>query len=311
MTATTPNPGQNLWDNDGDGYSSCAGDCDDASSALNPADADGDGYSTCDNDCDDNDAALDPADIDGDGYSSCQGDCNDNNASLDPADADGDSYSTCDGDCDDGQSLANPGRTEVPYNGIDDDCAGGDLVDVDGDGYTSTIAGGTDCDDNDATVNPGRTETCNGKDDDCNQGIDEDGASGCSNRWTDADGDGYGVGSSTCTCDTSGATQGGDCYDGNANARPGQTSYFVGDRGDGSWDYNCDGNESRFHTTTATWDCNLCGFLNTDCCYDVGWIGGRPECGESAEWNQGCYWVPAIECNPSQNSYIIYDQTCR
>ncbi len=169
--------------------------------------------------------------------------------------------------------------------------------------------GGPDCDDDVATVNPGRVESCNGIDDDCNDGIDENGASGCVNRYTDADGDGYGVGSATCTCDTSGATVGGDCYDANANAKPGQTTYFLGDRGDGSWDYNCDSIESVYQTSTAEWDCSLCGFGN--CCYDVGWIGGRPECGESAEWNQGCDWVPFVVCNPNSTAYIIYNQTCR
>ncbi|GEM_PF-3454547 len=32
-----------------------------------------------------------------------------------------------------------------------------------------------------------------------------------------------------------------DCYDGNINAFPNQTQYFAGHRGDGSFDYNCDG----------------------------------------------------------------------
>ncbi len=32
-----------------------------------------------------------------------------------------------------------------------------------------------------------------------------------------------------------------DCYDLNANARPGQTTYFTTERGDGSFDYNCSG----------------------------------------------------------------------
>ena len=256
---------------------------------------------------------VDPADADGDGFSTCDGDCNDGDPSLEPDDADNDGYSTCDGDCDDGQSLANPGRTEVAYNGIDDDCVGGDLIDVDGDGYSSTVVGGTDCADTDGSVNPGVTETCNGKDDDCNDGVDEDGASGCTNRWTDADGDGYGVGSSTCTCSSTGATQGGDCYDGSNNAYPGQTAYFEGDRGDGSWDYDCDGVETLYYHDTRIWDCELSGgiFGGANCSYDVGWVGSRPDCGESQEWNYGCYWIPYVECSPHNSSYDIYDQSCR
>jgi hypothetical protein len=57
---------------------------------------------------------------------------------------------------------------EVPYNGIDEDCDGADLVDVDGDTWNGTRAGGDDCDDRDAAVHPDAAETCgNLVDDDC------------------------------------------------------------------------------------------------------------------------------------------------
>ncbi len=36
-----------------------------------------------------------------------------------------------------------------------------------------------------------------------------------------------------------------DCYDANANAKPGQTNYFTTNRGDGSFDYDCNGAEER------------------------------------------------------------------
>lgn len=36
-----------------------------------------------------------------------------------------------------------------------------------------------------------------------------------------------------------------DCYDNNANAKPGQTAYFGTNRGDGSFDYDCDGSVTR------------------------------------------------------------------
>ena len=299
---------QNLRDNDSDGYSTCTGDCDDAQASLNADDNDADGYSTCDGDCDDGDGGLDPADIDGDGYSTCDGDCDDNDPLLEPDDADNDGYSTCDGDCDDSLSLANPGRPEVAYNGIDDDCVGGDLVDVDGDGYISdVVSGGTDCNDDLSSINPGQPEVCGGADENCNGVDNEDGATGCQNRWTDNDGDGFGVGSATCTCDLSGATEAGDCYDDNSDAHPDQTSYFQDDRGDGSWDYDCNGNESRYYNNPDTWSCSI-GF---SCTFDSGWVGGRPECGESAEWNYGCYYIPFIECNPGNNTSDIYDQICR
>lgn len=41
-----------------------------------------------------------------------------------------------------------------------------------------------------------------------------------------------------------------DCYDSNANAKPGQTAYFTTNRGDGSFDYDCDAAATQQYTTT-------------------------------------------------------------
>lgn len=129
-------------------------------------------------------------DLDGDGYgigASCLGpDCDDNNPAIwqnlsGYVDSDGDGYGAgsivnniCSGnslpagyaatndDCDDNNATIYPGATEIPYNGIDEDCNGSDLTDVDGDTYDAIVAGGTDCDDNNNTVYPGATEICDG-----------------------------------------------------------------------------------------------------------------------------------------------------
>ena len=57
-------------------------------------------------------------------------------------------------DCDDNNAGVYPGATEVPYDGLDQDCEGGDLTDVDGDGYDASEVGGLDCDDTDPSINP-------------------------------------------------------------------------------------------------------------------------------------------------------------
>jgi hypothetical protein len=39
-----------------------------------------------------------------------------------------------------------------------------------------------------------------------------------------------------------------DCYDNNANAKPGQTAWFTTNRGDGSYDYDCNGSSQPYYT---------------------------------------------------------------
>ena len=111
-------------------------------------------------------------------------------------------------DCDDNDASAYPGATEIPNDGIDQDCDGTDFVDVDGDGYEASL----DCDDNDASIYPGATEIpSDGIDQDCN-GSD----------FVDMDGDG------------SDATV--DCNDNDPSIYPGATEVL----GDGI-DQDCDG----------------------------------------------------------------------
>ena len=44
---------------------------------------------------------------------------------------------------------------EMPYDGLDQDGDGRDLVDVDGDGWASELVFGGDCNDRDPRVHPG------------------------------------------------------------------------------------------------------------------------------------------------------------
>lgn len=82
-----------------------------------------------------------------------------------PVDNDGDGY-TSNVDCNDANDQINPGQTETPYNGVDDDCNPISLDDdIDEDGYLLA----NDCDDTNPDIHPGATEIANnGIDEDCN-----------------------------------------------------------------------------------------------------------------------------------------------
>ncbi|MBJ95550.1 MAG: hypothetical protein CMP23_13895 [Rickettsiales bacterium] len=77
------------------------------------------------------------------------------------------------------------------------DCADSDCVpssncpDQDSDGFAPLEAGGLDCDDQNAAVHPAAVELCDGIDNDCYQGVDED-AEDATTWYGDYDYDGYG-----------------------------------------------------------------------------------------------------------------------
>jgi hypothetical protein len=111
-------------------------------------------------------------------------------------DEDGDGSEKCDADgnpvdCNDANATMFPGNTEIPYDGHDNDCTGGDVLDADNDGYSgisredyealdpdepypSGLQGG-DCDDNNSAINPGATEIYyDGEDRNCDGECDYD-----------------------------------------------------------------------------------------------------------------------------------------
>jgi hypothetical protein len=73
------------------------------------------------------------------------------------------------------------------------------------------------------------------------------GGSAMKTYYLDADGDGHAVNVSTTVCGPAPAHYitgpVDDCYDSNKDVFPGQTKYFQVQRGDGSFDYNCNNAE--------------------------------------------------------------------
>ncbi|MEQ1564340.1 MAG: MopE-related protein [Myxococcota bacterium] len=127
-----------------------------------------------------------------------------------PVDADRDGVFALQ-DCDDQSAQVFPGADEVPYDGIDQDCDGADLVDADRDGADALEVGGDDCDDLDAASHPGADEVpYDGVDQDCD-GADLD----------DQDDDGF--------------PGDADCDDLDPTRHPGAL-----DRADDGVDQNCD-----------------------------------------------------------------------
>ena len=294
------------------GYVSDNTDCDDGDDDQHPG-AD----EVCndeDDDCDgtvDEDDALDVItwyeDADDDGYG---------NVAVTDVDCDQPTGFVLDAtDCDDGDGDRHPGADEL-CNDTDDDCDGFIdeypvdapvwYIDYDQDGYGTTILetvacdqpasfadNADDCNDMDPLVHPSADESCNGVDDDCDGTVDEEDALLCSMHYYDGDQDGYGWENDPgrCLCAPDGSyssSQNTDCYDVNDQVFPGQTAYFSSQRGDGSFDYDCDGGESPHWTTI--YDCN--GNFPWGCWNWVdGWDDNHasyPDCGESRSWWTGC-----------------------
>jgi len=130
-------------DDDGDGFSESAGDCDDTNPNIHPGavevvdgidnncdgliddDLDGDGFGVVDGDCDDHNPAIHPMAVE-DCYDGIDNNCN---GMIDDqeTDQDGDGYGPCDAfkDCNDNNILIGPASIEDPTDGVDNDCDGG------------------------------------------------------------------------------------------------------------------------------------------------------------------------------------------
>jgi large repetitive protein len=294
------------------GYSKFDGDCDDYDTEVNPgADEVCNGI---DDDCDDlTDDADDPVlgtgtfyrDGDADGYGrpdviaeackppsdyvSTSGDCNDANSTINPG-----AHELCDDldqDCDE---RVDEDATDTVTWGYDGDSDGHgdegtetDSCDPPGDDW---VADATDCDDRRSDVYPGASEHCEGADEDCDGATDEEPVDGAT-YYLDSDTDGYGdpaVSLTACEEPAAYVTNASDCYDGNKNANPDQTEFYTGDRGDTSFDYDCDGTEEQELTDLGECEANdedgdaECNVASE------GWNGSAPACGDQNTWVTSC-----------------------
>ena len=134
----------------------------------------------------------------------------DNDGVADCIDLDDDADGVNDGD-DICPLVKNPDQLDSDNDGVGDACD----TDDDNDGSPDVL----DCADLDPAVHPQAAEVCNGKDDNCNSLVDEEGAGGCEAFLFDGDGDGFGIEALTkCLCSAEfpyTAASKGDCNDQN------------------------------------------------------------------------------------------------
>ena len=249
-------------DLDGDGISDCVDDDLDGDGVLNTED-NCESVPNADQLDTDNDALGNACDLDDDNDTVADGEDNcPAQPNLDQADLDNDTVGdACDGDKDGDEVpngvdncplTANPDQADLDNDGVGDACSN----DWDGDGVPNAAdncakvqnadqlnsdddALGNACDDDDdgdgdpdgqdckpldKSVHHAAVETCNSKDDDCDDLIDEEGAEGCAVWYFDGDKDGFGLDASQkCLCVPEGqfiASKGGDCNDAAQTANP-------------------------------------------------------------------------------------------
>jgi hypothetical protein len=77
-------------------------------------------------------------------------------------------------------------------------------------------------------------------------------------------------------------TSSDDCYDGNKQANPNQAGWFTVDRGDGSYDYDCDGSGARRYPEVGR-----CQSLAI-CMATQGWLDEVAPCGQEKAWITEC-----------------------
>ncbi len=292
------------------------GDCDDTQRGINPRvsevwyddvdqdcdgaddhDADGDTFTTPEaggTDCDDDHEDTYP-----DAPELCDGRDQDCDGAIDEGtpltevlyvDADGDGYGTeaasdcgdtrplsaVDGDCDDDDPGVHPEAVEVWYDGVDQDCDGGDDDDQDGDGVVADL----DCDDTDAARSPAAVWFEDG---------DGDGFGDASRPWIACDAPEGHVADDTDCDDTAPETFPGSdevCGGGDEDCDGTTDEGGAVDASSWYWDYDGDGHGDASSATTACADpASRWVALADDCDDDDATVApGLPEiCGDGVD----------------------------
>jgi hypothetical protein len=189
-------------------------------------------------------------------------------------------------------------------------------LDDDNDGDPDT----SDCNDSDSAIFSGATELIDdGVDQDC------DGGDLC---YLDADDDNYRpdltstTASADIDCTDSGEAQtgdpAGDCYDSNGAAYPGATGWFTVDRGDGSYDYNCDGGELELYDSPANGSCFqgnvifcIAGWVDSSTSPASYWLGPIPSCGTTESFAVNCHCFTWSETDVFFTGITLETQECQ
>ncbi len=169
-------------------------------------------------------------------------------------------------------------------DGCKDDCTF--TCKADSDCVTDACHTGSTCDQSTHTCTTPTPIDCSDNDpctaDSCDPNL------GCTSTFIDVDGDGAGAG----------ATCGNDCDDNDADVFPGQTKFFTTPRPNGSYDYNCDGDETTKYRGL---------FMHLVC--NDGWHSRLYQCGETGTYAYQCAMFPDAQGNLSCNCNYVYEET--